>query len=130
MVRWFSFGCVLGVLFLLGGCDSKPKVTKVSGTVELDGKPLDDGSISLFGEGGTAPEKFDVKNGKFEGEARPGKKKVQIMAFRQGKVTKMDKEEFSTPENYLPARYNSESTITADVTDSGINPKEFKVESK
>src|SRR5262245_3719762 len=77
MTRWFLLGCVLGALCCLGGCStSEDKLVPVSGTVTLDGKPLDDGSVSLIGEGGSGAETLPVKNGKFEGQAKPGKKRV------------------------------------------------------
>jgi hypothetical protein len=133
MVRWFWLSCFVGALLLQGGCDSGPKMTKVSGTVELDGKPLDDGSISLYGAEGTAPQTFEVKNGKFEGQATPGKKRVEISAFRPGKPAMMgDKEVEGTggKENYLPSRYNTESKLTAEVTATAINPTKFEVSEK
>lgn len=133
MLRWFWVGGVVTALFLVGGCgENKTPTAKVSGTVKLDGEPLDEGTISLFGEGGAVPDTFDVKNGKFEGQAKLGKKKVEVHAYKQGPKAKMDKEEIegTGKEDRVAAQYNSESTMTADVTGSGINPAEFKVESK
>ncbi|MCI0462189.1 MAG: hypothetical protein L0Z62_34995 [Gemmataceae bacterium] len=130
MARWFLLGCVLGVLCSLTGCSKseEPPVT-VSGTVNLDGKPLDDGSVTLFGEGGAVPEgPFPVKGGKFEGQAKPGKKKVSIHAYRPGEKTKMGDEWIEAGNvNYLPDRFNTNSKITAEVTASGINPNKFDV---
>jgi len=98
----------------------------VSGLVYLDGMPLKEGSLILLGEGGLPPEMFAVKDGKFEGQAKPGKKRVEIRAFRPGKDTQMgDKIIPGSPENYLPERYNTSSTITAEVTAEGINPSKF-----
>ena len=133
MVRWLCLGCLIGALVILAGCnDSKTPTAKVSGTVKLDGEPLDEGTIMLYGDGGTAPDTFDVKNGKFEGQAKLGKKRVEIHAYKQGPKAKMDKEEIegSGKEERIPARFNSESKVTAEVTGSGISPVEFKVESK
>ncbi len=129
MARWFLLGCVLGVLSPLTGCSkSEVQPVAVSGTVNLDGKPLDDGSITLIGEGGVPPEILPVKNGKFEGQAKPGKKRVEISAFRPGKKTKMGDEWIEGgPENYLPPRFNTESKLTAEVTASGLNPNKFDV---
>jgi hypothetical protein len=133
MTRWFSLGCVLCLFCLPLGCGSGsgPAPVAMSGTVELDGKPLDDGSITLSGEAGDVPETFPVKNGKFEGKATPGKKRVEIRAFRQGKATKMgDTIIEGGPENYLPDRFNTESKLTAEVGKDGITPSKFAVQSK
>lgn len=134
MARWFILGCVLCAFCCLTGCSgggSDEKLTPVSGTVNLDGKPLDDGSVTLIGEGGTAPDTFPVKGGKFEGKAKPGKKRVEIRANRMGKPTRMgDMEIPATPENYLPAKFNTESKFTAEVTEKGINPDKYEVQAK
>ena len=131
MVRWHWLGCVVVALLVLGGCGgSKTTPVKVSGTVEVDGKPLDDGSINLLGEAGTPASSFPVKNGKFEGTATPGKKKVEIYAYKQVAPTMMgDKPvEGSDKQNYLPARFNTSTTLTTEVTASGLNPSDFKVQ--
>jgi hypothetical protein len=136
MARWFSLGCTLALfcsLTSLTGCSgSKDKPVSVSGTVDLDGKPLPEGTVTLVGEGGTAPTKFDVKEGKFEGMASPGKKRVEIRAFKIGKPTKMATEVIeATPENYIPAAYNTESKMTAEGgAGGGLNPSKFDVKSK
>jgi hypothetical protein len=134
MARWLLLGCVLSVVSLVSGCSgggSTEKTVKISGTVNLDTKPLDDGDITLIGEGGTAPDVLPIKNGKFEGEAKLGNKRVEIRANRMGKPTKMgDIEIPGTPENYLPDRFNTESKMTAKVTESGIDPNKFDVQSK
>jgi hypothetical protein len=132
MTRWFLLGSFLCVVCFLGGCEpSKPKPITVSGTVNLDGKPLPDGSISLIGTAGEVPVSIPIKEGKFEGQATPGKKRVEIRADRMGKPTKMgDVVIEATPENYLPERFNSQSTLTAEVSASGINPNTYEVQSK
>jgi hypothetical protein len=129
MARWLLLGCVLSIPCLLVGCTTKP--VAVSGTVELDGQPLKDGKITLIGEGGVPPEgPFDIRDGKFEGQVTPGKKKVEIRAYKMGQPTKMaDKVIEATPENYLPARYNSETKLTAEVSNGGMSPSKFEVKS-
>lgn len=131
MARWFLSGLFFSALLVLSGCDSGPKTVKVAGAVKLDDKPLDDGKIT-FEEAGSVPDTLPVKNGKFEGQVKPGKKTVKIYAFKKGEKAKMDKVELEGTDklNYIPSRFNSQSKITADVTDSGINPAEFKVESE
>jgi len=131
MVRWFWLSCVVGGLLVLGGCgETKAPLAKVSGTVLVDGEPLDQGTIDLFGEAGATPQTFEVKNGKFQGEATLGKKKVAVHASREGKPTMMDKDEVpgSNKHERIADRFNKNTTLTAEVTASGMNPSEFKVE--
>jgi len=99
--------------------------------VKLDGKSLSEGSIVLIGAEGDVPANLPIKEGKFEGLATLGKKRVEIRAFRMGKPTKMGDETIeATPENYLPDRFNSQSKLAAEVTASGIDPNTFDVQSK
>jgi hypothetical protein len=132
MARRYLSSCALLLLCALMGCSgSKDPAVPVSGTVNLDGKPLPEGSLSLIGEGGAPPDVFEVKDGKFEGSAKPGKVRVEIRANRLGKPTKMgDTVIEATPENYLPSMYNTDSKIKADVTAAGLNPSTFEVKSK
>jgi len=127
MARWFVLGCVLCVACLLVGC-GKARPVAVKGTIELDGKPMPDGSITLIAEDGSPPDVLPVKNGTFEGYSVPGKKRVEIRAFKMGKATKMGTETIpASPENFLPARFTSESKITAEVKSSGLDPSSFTV---
>jgi len=134
MARRFVLGCSLLVLGVLLGCSGSKSRFKdavsVSGTVNLDGQPMPDGTITFIGEGG-ATEQVPVKDGKFQGGVTPGKKRVEIRAFKLGKPTKMgDQVIEATPENYIPATYNTDSKITAEVAGGAINPSTFEVKSK
>jgi hypothetical protein len=133
MSRRFLLACFLCALGSLGGCsDKEPKPVAVSGAVNLDSKPLESGTVTLFGDAGAVPESFPVKGGKFEGKAKPGKKRVEIRAFRSDKTPKMGDMEIegASGENYLPERFNTRSTLTAEVSADGINPSKFEVQSK
>jgi len=133
MVRWFWVSCVVSALVFLGGCaPSGPKQTKVSGTVTLDGKPLDDGQVVLAHAAGHPPDVFSVKDGKFEGPAKQGKVRVEIRAFRPPapSPTPLQEESKPGPENYLPPRFNTGTSLTAEVTASGLNPSQFEVQSR
>jgi hypothetical protein len=123
-------------MFLSGCGKSGPPSTKVSGTVTLDGKALADGEVMFVqAAAGYTPDILPVKDGKFEGTAKQGKVKVEFRAYRDvppptgADVTEEAK---ATPNkvNYLPARYNTETTLTAEVTDSGLNPSQFDLKSQ
>jgi hypothetical protein len=137
MARWFWLGCLFSALVFLNGCAPPgPKTMKVSGTVLLDDEPLPDGEVTLAGEGGMVPDVFPVKNGKFEGQAKPGRVKVQIRAYREAPPPPKDGTEPAkgspkpARENIIPRHYNDETTLTADVAEGGLKPAQFKVTSK
>lgn len=135
MVRCIPAVCVLAALSAIGGCGSsgsQARPVAISGTVNLDGKPMPQGDITLIGVEGGPPATLEVKNGTFSGEATPGKKRVEIRANKPGKATKMgDVIIEGSPENYLPERFNTESTMKAEVGPDGtLTPNKFAVESR
>ncbi len=129
----WRLGLGMACLVLLG-CGQRATVDKaypVSGTVTLDGSPMPDGEIRFW-----AVEKGDfqtvpIKDGKFKGEAKAGKRKVEICAFRMGqdKVMSGLKVE-GTRENIIPAKYNTQSKLTAEVKADGPNEFKFEITSK
>jgi len=129
----------LGVLMLcaaLPGCGKvEEKAYPVSGTVSLDGKALDDGEIYFVRAEKGDLQTVPIKGGSFSGKVKAGKQRVQINAFRatkpQGAASGMTGGIYDQPgrENYIPAKYNVESTLTADVSASGPNQLKFDLTS-
>lgn len=122
-----KFYAFFGLLMLAASvCGCGPAVdakVPISGQVSLDGAPLPDGTVYLRRSDG---EFFsvDVVEGKFAGEAMPGEYRVEISAIREstpsGTAVAMYGADAPTQRvNYIPARYNSESTLTATVADAG-----------
>lgn len=133
----FRFIGCLGLclsVFLVSGCGSKgkgPTTTSVKGTVNLDGKPMSQGEVT-FSIPGEPPQAIEVKDGKFSGNAHAGKNRVEIRQYKIGAAPTMGgvKVAEATKENILPARFNSDSQMTADVTAGGANDFKFDVASK
>ena len=116
--------CVLGV-----GCGGSPKApphVTVKGNVKLDGKPMESGDVT-FAVAGEVPDTIPVKSGAYEGKAKIGTARVEIRTYRPGKKNEMYPNEEPSPENYLPARYNSDSKLTAEVKQDGPNEFNFEV---
>ncbi len=107
---------------VVAGCAAKnpePVTYPVSGTVNFDGKPLAEGKINFSRISESFTRTFDIKDGKFEGESVEGKVDVKIFAYKEGEVDPMYKDDPNaekTLENYLPAKYSTNSKLTADVT--------------
>ena len=130
-----AWWCVAGTyLLLLAGCGGAGGREGLEGTVTLDGQPLAEGSIRFHPidgtEGPTAGGK--IENGEFsllpQGGTFPGKYQVEITSTRktgQQIPAALGDGMVDEYEQYLPARYNTQSELTAEVTESGANRFEF-----
>jgi hypothetical protein len=129
--RWWSVFPL--AILLLVGCSgsSAERPVKVKGTVTLDQKPLAEGDI-VFRTPGAAPNLIPITNGSFEGEVTPGKKIVEIRAYKpQPPPPPMPGVTFEPGKiNYIPAQYNDASKIEKEVTPGGPNEFKFEVTSK
>ena len=140
--RAFSAWCyVLGIcLTVLAGCGQTSDRCMLEGTVTVDGQPLAEGNIRFLPQPGTGGPsaggkimdgRFSIArlDGTFAGEFR-----VEITASR--KTGRQVESPFApgrfTDESvqYLPAQYNSQSELTAQVTDDGANRFEFTLSSQ
>lgn len=105
-----------------GGGSGADSVT-VTGNVTLDGQPLSEGDIIFRADGGKGRGYAGkIKDGSYEVKCAPGNHRVEIRAMRSesGKKAKTlaSGEEGMALEQYIPAKYNDKSTLTADVSDS------------
>jgi hypothetical protein len=126
-LSWF----LLFLLLTAVGCGGGGKAAyPVSGTVTFDGQAVEEGDILFV----PVPLSSAVEGGKIEGgtfkfQATAGKKRVEIRASRPDPKLKnpMGK---PTPVDYIPAKFNSESTLSADVEAKGTNEFKFDLKSK
>lgn len=127
--RYFGFAVLLSVMVVaVGGCGTGDGKVSVTGTVTFDGNPMPDGYVTLTPEGGGTPAAGPIHDGKFILSATPGNHRVEIEASR-----------FVGPKNpimglqpreqYVPARYNSETTLREEVTSQGPNVLDFSLTS-
>lgn len=85
MRGWFSVLLLLGVLSL-GGCWSDG-LGEISGTVLIDGQPLDEGEMILEAVNrDVTPQATEIIDGKYSLKIAPGKKIVRINASRPTKI--------------------------------------------
>lgn len=125
----------LFVLFLLPatilvGCGpaSPPKGT-VTGKVTLNGEPLKEGKIH-FSEPGKPPNVLQISGGSYSGQVVVGKKKVEIYAYKKVPAPPTATADVTeTEENIIPAKYNANSKLEANVTKEGPNDFPFKLTS-
>lgn len=119
------------------GCGGAAGRVSVSGTVNLDGKPLARGTISFIplGGGPSAGGTIDQGNFAISGDRgpSPGRYRVEIMAFEKTGSSIEDEDRAGETQDVLrqviPARYNVDSTLEAELTPSGPNQLSFAMTS-
>lgn len=103
---WFA-GCLV-----LAGCGpSGPPTYPIAGVISFDGKPLPTGTLTLIPEDPKARTTVaKIADGAYATEITEGEWTVNIMAVRNtGPVDPKLKE--APREQYLPAKYNRQSTL-------------------
>ncbi|MBX6313500.1 MAG: hypothetical protein IRY99_11375 [Isosphaeraceae bacterium] len=116
-----------------GGGDELPR-QEVSGTVTLNGQPLEDGSIQFqpagTGQGAAVSGGSMITNGRYrirrDQGLVPGTYKVMI--FSHGETSGDASEpgaQTGPPPELIPAQYNAATTLTAEVTTDKPNVFNF-----
>lgn len=124
--------CIVGL-----GCSEGPLRVPVTGEVRLDGAPLETGAILMTPKTSGPVAGCDIKDGRFEmPEDRgpgPGEYRVEITAFRPT-GTKVYDSDFNVSTETLvaivPARYNTQSELTAMVRADANNHFNFDLQSR
>ncbi len=135
MARQFWHVCLFLVFLLPCACTPSAPTEDtypVSGSVTLDGAPLAEGKIRFLTAETGALDVLDIQGGKFEGQAKAGNRRVEISAFREGEPMAPfpGAEPEPTRVDYIPARYNTESELTANVTPEGPNQFDYELKSE
>lgn len=116
---------------LVTGCG--PSTGTISGSVTIDGKPLDSGVISFVpAEEGSTPATANIAAGKYQLSTTTGKKIVQISA----PIVVGKRKEYEGPdaplveitEERLPPKYNSQTELNIEVK-AGANTQDFSLTS-
>ena len=127
------------LLALLAGCGGSTDRQALQGTVTLDNGPLQQGSIRFIPQAGTGGPSAggEIKGGRFSVEADKGvlrgSFRVEITASRKtGRKTRdrVSGEMTDIYAQFLPACYNRNSELTAEVKARGPDQFEFALHSK
>ena len=118
---WLS---TLLAALLLCGCGQPPAGSRVSGQVTFQGKPLDQGMIVFSPVDGQATlSGCPIKDGRYnvppENGLAPGKYDVRITSSEG--IAPADPLEMGIFTERIPPQYNSQTTLTAEVKESGEN---------
>jgi hypothetical protein len=126
-----------GLLVIAGCSDSRRQ--SIEGTVTLDGQPLPEGCIKLLPQEGTPGPTAGatIEKGRFTIDAAQGtfvgRFRVEILATRPSGRSVADPvtgEKVLVRVQYLPARYNAKSELTAEIAAGVPHRLEFKLASK
>ncbi|NLE38203.1 MAG: hypothetical protein GX621_09290 [Pirellulaceae bacterium] len=132
------FVAIVFTTIVLGVC-SGPQRRGIEGTVTLDGQPIPEGYIKLVPlEGTRGPTAgASIVDGRFSIDAAKGTFvgtfRVEILATRETGRQAFDtlaKEAYTVREQYIPAKYNTASELTAEISDSGPNLLGFELVSR
>lgn len=126
----------LGViaLALVAGCGGQQKA-HVSGTVTLDGVPIENGSIQFYPAGGPGQTAgAGIENGKYQLDASVGEMTVTINASKVVGKHKLydtkDSPEVNTIKELVPAEYNTTSTLKVTLKPGQNDNVDFDLKTK
>lgn len=124
-------GILAALVLVVAGCGSgEARLNKVTGQVTFAGEPVKEGRILFRATGGDQRAYSGaITDGAYEVMCDSGPMRVEVVASRvvPGKYRKGDNGEpdpIPVVEMYIPAKYNSSSTLTAEVK-SGANDIPF-----
>jgi hypothetical protein len=129
-LRTIVLGCCLcSILLIDGGCRKK-ETYRVSGKVTFNGAAVSNGEIQLLpADQNAAPAAGQIENGQYHLQAKPGPKRVSIRAAR--KIEQKIPGSLGAPyQDYIPAQFNSESTLTAEVQANDENHLDFDLKTE
>ncbi|PQO25517.1 hypothetical protein C5Y96_24575 [Blastopirellula marina] len=114
---------VLGLMVPLLGCGGPTEIV-VKGTVTFEGEPVETGEILFIPTNGEGPVGAGpITNGEFSFIAPPGEKKVEITANKISDKPAPDGLPNYVP--YIPKKYNTATTLTANVENKPENTYAF-----
>lgn len=129
-MRRVMVSVLLGLFLSVTGCG--PSEVVVSGTVTLDGKPLEEGNIAFRPLPATATSEatgVPIQGGKYQLKVRPGRYRIEITAAR---AAPGPTDPFGTtppPKSLIPEKYNARSELTEEVR-AGTNEFNFALTSR
>jgi hypothetical protein len=124
---------ILALALLAAGCGPKTDRLEISGQVNLDGAPLDDGLIR-FTSGGDTPMAAGavIQDGRYEIPAEKGLlpgEYVVVIHSPDNDAPKIHYQGIPTAPDRIPSQYNAETTLKAQVAQGEANSFDFDLSS-
>lgn len=117
-VRRIILAACLISLVGCGGAAKGPKLYHVEGMVNFAGEPLKEGEMVIRATDGKHAAGSAINNGKFKFDTPAGASIIEITSTRDvpGEFREENPgEKVPVREQYIPAKYNTESTLTLEV---------------
>jgi hypothetical protein len=118
-----------GILMLLTcavfvGCGGAPDgMVEVSGAITWNGQPVETGFVTFAADPSKGPQSGKIENGRYRFNAYGGQNVVRIQAEKKGTFNKgMNQYNYH---QFIPAKYNDESELSAEVSAGGDNVFDF-----
>ncbi|MBL4886137.1 MAG: carboxypeptidase regulatory-like domain-containing protein [Planctomycetaceae bacterium] len=139
LLPWIPICCLLVVSSSLAGCSGTgaqlPDLVEVTGTVSLDGEPLEKAQVTF------EPQKASEEGWGRSSSAYTDAAGHFILQYKQNIsgatpglhhviISKREGDDPATSPEVLPVQYNESTTLTADVTQAGPNEFTFDLTSK
>jgi hypothetical protein len=129
--RWLLLAIVLC------GCSSELQKYSISGKASFEGKPIDKGEITFSPVGGAGrPDSAVFSNGEYQVSVTAGKKVVRISAWSTDPALvgppppDMPKDGINPDREYIPDRYNENSTLEIEVLSENGQTFDFPLTKK
>lgn len=135
--RGFLFCCWCSLCSAFLGCGSGEVYYPISGMVTVDDQPLKKGVITFFPIGTGTTVGGEIVDGKFslpvDKGPSVGKYRVEIVAFKTSGKKEFDvdlNKQVDVEVQYLPSKYNTNSTLDCEVSKGSTNEFQFNLNSK
>ncbi|MBA2116512.1 carboxypeptidase regulatory-like domain-containing protein [Bremerella alba] len=139
--RMLSIALSLFAFITLLGCESAVDTDgrqALSGNVSLNGAPIQDGSIRFEPVAGKTASGSTITDGQYTIPAakglKPGKYRVFINAVEPETEERSVDDLMNNPgparKELIPAKYNTKSDVTVEITEAGPNEFDFPIDSK
>ena len=125
---------LISACFGCGATNDGPEKYTVTGVVQFEGIPVQEGQIIFRPTGGSGHSSAgSIEDGKFSFESTVGSKQVEITAYESddsGKTTSGPVPEVKSTAKvaFIPAKYNTKTTLSAEVEVDGENKFDFDLE--
>lgn len=118
-LRRFLPACALVLALAAVGCGGGDG--RISGKVTFDGAPVEDGRIQFRSKADGKAFSAPISNGSYSISCAPGEMTVEITASKliPGKFDNSNGKPEPVGMMYIPAKYNSATTLTASVKSGG-----------
>lgn len=125
MTRRHSLLIVAVACAFVVGCGGGPVTKTVTGKVTYQNQPVETGQL-IFRDAAGLPQVAPIDGGEYTADVTPGPKTVEITGLKDTGQT--DALGGPLRQQFLPPKYNAQTTLQVEVADSGENVHNFELQ--